>query len=306
MKSSSLIKVLVPVLVVGAGLIFWLGSSNTDSSVASNSYGKVRRQDLIQRVTISGQVYPKRRLDVKTPYTGYVRKLYVKIGERVKAGDPLITFSPSLGEGETNYPIRAAFNGVVTQVQSQEGEYLMNGSPAIVVRVDDLSELYVQASVPELDVAKIRVGQEAKIKISSLLGEIFKGVITETALAAVDKGDDRWGSSSSEYKIKVLIEAKESKLLPGMSALLDVITNKAENALVLSHEYIQQDDGRYFVTLASGEQKDITLGLQTEEAVEVKSGLNEGDRVRVIDFMSLPMGESEGGGRGRPGGRGRR
>jgi len=70
---------------------------------------------------------------------------------------------------------------------------------------------------------------------------------------------------------------------------MDVVTDKREKVLVLGHEYIQEEpSGGYFVTLESGEKRKITVGLQTEEAAEILSGLAEGDRTRPIDFLSLP------------------
>ena len=75
-------------------------------------------------MTISGVLWPKKRLDIKPPFNGYIEKIFVKIGDKVKAGTPLITFSPSLGKGETNFPVRSAFDGVVSQIIKTEGEYV--------------------------------------------------------------------------------------------------------------------------------------------------------------------------------------
>jgi multidrug efflux pump subunit AcrA (membrane-fusion protein) len=277
------------------GLLFWRGRSRSAAAAeggagAANSAttGKVERRDLVQRVTISGRVASKRRLDVKPSFAGYVQKIFVHIGDDVKAGDPLVTFSPSLGSSEANFPVRAAFAGKVTQVLKTEGESVTDtGDQNVVLRVEDLTDLFVQVSIPELDIAKVKVGQSALIKLSSLAGESFNGKITEIALSAKEK--DRWGSSSTEFQAKMLITSKDPRLLPGMSALCDVITNRAEKVLVLPHEYIQQDgEENYFVTTLDGQKRLIKLGMQTEEGAEVKSGLTEGEMVKAIDFLHLP------------------
>lgn len=274
-------------LVILVGVIYFVvGNRDESQTSGNNDIGVVKRQDLIQRVTISGQLWPRRRLDIKPPFVGYVEKIYVKIGDKVKAGMPLVTFSPSLGKGETNFPVRAAFDGVVTQIMKAEGEYVAeSGDQSLVVRVEDLAELFVRASVPELDITKLKVGQEATVRISSLVGETFKGRLSEIALSARDK--DRWASSSSEFQLKVLLANHDARFLPGMSALMDVITQRADQVLTLPHEYIYEEDGKYSVTTASGEKKDIVVGLQTDEAAEIKSGLSEGEKIQVIDFLSL-------------------
>ncbi len=288
MKFSKSIKlVLAAVVLILLSVWGWKkwGSANKNSA---GNVGLVKKQDLVQRVTVSGSLFPRHRLDVKPSFAGFVQKLYVKIGDNVKAGDPLVMFSPSMGRSESNYPVRASFSGRVTQVLKNEGEYVLeSGDQNLVLRIDDLSELYIQASVPELDIAKIKKGQKTKIRFSSLAGENFTGVIQEISMSARDK--DRWSSSSTEFQIKILLESHDPQLMPGMSALVDVITNKKDQVLTLAHEYIQEDpDGSYFVTTKQNVKQKVELGLQTEEAVEIKSGLNEGDSVRVIDFLNLP------------------
>ena len=249
--------------------------------------GVAARATLLQRVTVSGAVAPRKRQDVKPPYNGYVAKIYVKTGDRVRAGDPLVTFSPSLARDDANYPIRAAFAGIVSQVLRVEGEYVAEQSEQnLVARVDDVSELYVQASVPELDVAKTKIGQEAMIRVAALGSTNMRGKIAEIALSAREK--ERWSSSSSEFAMRVTILDRDPRLMPGMTALMDVITAKRVNVLALAHEYVQQDSEGSFVTLASGEVRRVTLGLQTEEAVEIVAGLREGERAQPIDYLNLP------------------
>lgn len=279
-------------LIAGLGiviLILWIALGRKSASTGADMQtGVVKRQDLIQRITISGPVTSLKRLDVKPSFVGYVQKIHVQVGDMVKPGDPLVTFSPSLSNSETNYPVRATFPGQVTMVLKTQGEYVADtGDQNLVIRVEDKSQLFVTASVPELDIAKVKVGQKASIKVSSLVGESFNGSIKEISLSAKDK--DRWSSSSTEFQIKIAIDSTDQRLFSGMSALCDVITARADKALVLTHEYIQpDDDGNYFVTLENGQKRNLKVGLQTDEGVEVKEGLQEGDRVRIIDFLSLP------------------
>lgn len=288
MKFSKASKISFVTVLVFA-LVLWAMLGRTPkAATAENSLGEVKRKDLIQRVTISGRISSRKRLDVKPSFNGYVQKIFVKIGDTVKAGDPLVTFSPSLSANETNYPVRAAFTGRVSQILKTEGESVSEtGDQNLVLRVEDLTQLYVLASVPELDIAKIKIGQKASVKVSSLVGESFQGKIGEISLSAKDK--DRWASGSTEFQTVITLASLDPRLLPGMSALCDVVTNRAEQALVLAHEFIQQDDkDNYFVTTASGEKRVLKLGLQTDEGVEIKEGLKEGEKVRVIDFLNLP------------------
>jgi len=288
MKSSWLIRFIV-VGVLGLIVVFVLDRPHESNGDANPNVARVARQDLTQRVTISGQVWPEHRLDIKPPFNGYITKIYVKIGDRLKRGAPIVTFSPSLSEGEINHPIRAGFDGIVTQVLRTEGEYVLEAGDQnnLVIRMEDFSNLYILGSVPELDIAKVKVGEEAMVRVSSLVGEIFKGKIIEMGLSAKDK--DRYGSSTAtEFQIRVKLDSHDPRLLPGMSAVMDVIAEKREKVLSLAHEFVQEDDKGFFVTTDRGSVKRVTIGMQTAEAVEIKEGLNEGDKVRAIDFLNLP------------------
>jgi multidrug efflux pump subunit AcrA (membrane-fusion protein) len=293
MSSRSNKKYVIPIvgILLVALVVFtivWMRKARTDTN--DSALGVVKRMDLVQRVTISGQIWPKKRLDIKPPYNGYVIKLFVKTGDHLKAGDPVVTFSPSLSGNESNFPIRTGFAGTVTQVLKTEGEYITEaGDQNLVARVEDLSELYVLSTVPELDVAKIKVGLDAVVKVSALVGETFDGVIKEIGLSAKDK--DRWSSSSTEFQVKVALKTHDPRLFPGMSAVMDVITDKRDNVLALPHEFIQEENNHYFVTTDSREKKTVTLGLQTSEAAEILTGVKEGEKVKPIDFLSLPKTE---------------
>ena len=287
MKFSTISK-FVLLLVVIAAAVFIVDRYQKAHAIVPFGIGQVTRMDLEQRVTISGQVQPKRRLDVKPPFAGYVEKIFVKVGDRVKANDPLITFSQTLVGDEKNYPVRATFPGVVTQILRLEGESVVDtGDQNIVLRVEDLSSLTVLASVPELDIAKIKRGQAAMVKIAALSSDVFDGEISEIAMGAREK--DRYGSSSTaEFQIRVLLKSHDPRILPGMSALMDVITDSRPNVLTLPHEFIQDSGGKYFITTVAGVKTPVTLGMQTEEAAEVKTGVVDKEKVRVIDFLNLP------------------
>jgi multidrug efflux pump subunit AcrA (membrane-fusion protein) len=290
MKFSNRSKLSMLVLILAAVLIAYAKSKSSKPDMqAGNQSVTATRQTLIQRVTIAGGIWPRKRLDVKPPFNGYIAKLFVKIGDHVKSRDPVVTFSPSLSGAENNFPMRVGFDGIVTQVLKQEGEYVTEtGDTNLVVRIEDLSELSVLATVPELDVAKIKIGQEAQVKLSAILGESFKGEIREIALSAKDKPQWSGGSTSSEFQIKVLLKTHDPRLVPGMSAMMDVITQKKENVLALGHEFVEEDKDGYFATLMTGEKRRLKVGMQTDEAVEIISGLNEGEKVRAIDFLNQP------------------
>lgn len=247
--------------------------------------GEARKDTMVQRVTIAGPIEAKRSTVVRAPYEGYVRRLYVSIGQRVKKGDPLVSVVQSLTGAEPAFPIRAPFEGVVVQVLKTEGQAVDKGdSKDYILRVDDLSELHVNAKAPEIDIAKLKKGQKAKVKVSSITEETFSAQVTEMALAATSKND--WQSTNVEFQVEITLTEGHPLLKPGMSAIVDVLTNQKENALLLDHEFIHKSGDQYYVLLENGKRQDIKVGIQNETSFEVLEGLSEHQRVRQVDFLA--------------------
>src|SRR6185437_8297322 len=154
--------------------------------------GTVIRGELVQRVTIAGSVVPIHKSVLAAPYAGYVRKIFVHVGDHVQAGQPIISVSQTLRSDSTPlFPLRAPFDGTVVQVLKSEGEYVdpannQNGANNLV-RIDDLSHLYVSANIPEVEIEKLKDGQGAVLKASAILDRTYHGVIKSISLAATDQ-----------------------------------------------------------------------------------------------------------------------
>jgi multidrug efflux pump subunit AcrA (membrane-fusion protein) len=273
-------------------VIAFLGTAAIDkessllTSSPLKSIGVVERTNLFQQVTVAGIVAPLRRTLVNPPYSGYVRHLYVGLGDLVKQGDPLVILTPSLRDRtEEAFPLRAPFSGRVVQLLHSEGEYVeekKDNSP--ILRVDDLSQLFVQSDVGEADINKIRKGQEVLIRANSVSSRTYKGIIRSIALAAKEKKEWSRSGDRVEFEARMEILDKDDQIRPGMSAIVDIITAKRNQVLSLAQEYIQKIDDSYFVTLENGEKRKITIGLKGDENFEILEGLKEKDRIRLVDF----------------------
>mgnify|MGYP000863163838 CR=1 FL=1 len=287
MKNFLSKKIILGLLILGAfGSVVYFRSSNSVSG-SKSGYGTVIKQDIMQRVTIAGTVTPLKKTIVTAPYNGYVKKLFVKIGDKVKQGDPIVSVVQSLQASDSSFPLRSPLSGVVVQIEKSEGEYVKEGDPKeFILRIDDTSKLYVVANAPEIDRVKVKAGQDAIINASAILSRKYKGVIRDLSLAAREK--DQWSRSQVvEFPIRIEITDSDETIKSGMSVVIDVITAKKENVLTLRHEFIRRENEKHFVVLASGKRKDIQVGIQNEEGFEIVSGLREGERIKQIDFSEM-------------------
>lgn len=269
-----------------AGIAWQLSRGTAEAGKPGKRYGKVQRGDLQQRVTVSGLVYPLRRTVFVAPYSGYVRKVYVAVGQKVAAGDPIVSVVSNLMSPEQVFPIRAPFAGTVVDVPKNEGEYVTEKDVKdVMVRVDDLSKFFVVSKAPELEAARIRKGMEVEVRVSAIKAGTLKGIVRTVDLAA--KEGDGWKQQQATFDVRVEILNPPADIRPGQSAVIDIVTNKFENVLYLEHEFINQDADKYFVITKKGVRKPVEIGRQSDLAVEIKGGLNEGDEVEQIDFLKL-------------------
>ena len=272
------------VLILATGYYFKQKSATKAGAIQTF---KVQKGELLQRVTIAGVIEALKTTVVTAPYDGYVQKIFVKIGDKVKEGDPLVSITQSLQATESVYPIRAPFGGTIVQVLKTEGQFVKQGDTKdFLIRLDDISKLYVNASVPEIDIVKIKKGQEAIVKASPILDRSYKGTVKDISLAATLQ-ESYNNRSQAEYLVKLEILDIDEQLKPGMSTVLDIIPAKKADILTVPHEYIDKQGEKYFVTSKEGLQKEIIVGMQNESIVEIVSGLKEGDEITQVDFINL-------------------
>lgn len=283
----------IALLIAGGGGSWWYQARKTSShGPSAETMGEIKKGDLIQRVTISGMISPVHSVSIVAPYDGYVRKLYVKIGDKVREGDPLVTISQlAHSKNEELYPVASPIHGQVVSITKREGESVEHTATAstqnAILRVDDVSKLYVECDVAEMDYPKLKIGQSVVIRASALASKSYHGRIE--AIAQASKAQGMWDRSRVEFAVRVLVTDADPQLRPGMSTIVDVITGELKNVLVLRHEYIWKDKSqeKYYVITAAGEKKDISVGEQNDEVFEIRSGLAEGTLLKQVDYSAM-------------------
>ncbi|MEO5969062.1 MAG: efflux RND transporter periplasmic adaptor subunit [Bdellovibrionia bacterium] len=279
--------------LLSAGISLAMLASCSVNKPSTTPLGTVVRGELTQRVSFSGNITPNRKSIITAPYSGYVRNIYVHMGETVREGAPIVSMAQSLKESGTEiFPLRAPFTGTVVQVLKKQGEYAdpqnTQGGNALV-RIDDLTQLFVEAAAPEVEILKLVVGQEAVIRATAIPGKTYRGKIQQISQASIEQRD--WDRARVEFPVSIQILDRDVQLKPGMSVVVDILTLKLSKVLLLPHEFIQKKGGQFFVKSEKGEKKEIEVGAQNEEVFEILKGLNEGEKVQQTDFLTLIQSE---------------
>lgn len=277
-------RILIILILVGAGLLF-AKYYYKPKTVTSNRHTTLKYSTFIKEITFSGIVTPIRQAKIVAPYSGYIKKLYVKIGQAVQKGDPIVSITESLHTDEKVYPMRAPYQGTVVSVPYVEGEFVRKGDAANpVVRIDDLHKFYVAADVSELDILKIKIGQEAKIQVLSISHKTYQGAVSSIAMAPKSRRGG-YTRSHSGYPIKIEILHRDDLLKPGMSAVVKIILSKKDSILKLPYEFVLKLDSKYYVILKNGKRIPVTIGAQTGNEVIIKHGVPVGSVVQQVDYF---------------------
>lgn len=282
-KFSTSVKWLVMLgclLLLALVVFFSLTASNENVRTIT-----VKRANVVQKVTVAGMIVPLRQNGIASSYAGYIQKIFVKMGQKVKKGDPIVSITESSQSNETVYPIRAPYDGIVTLIRQAEGEATQGGSDNFIVRVDDWSKFFLEAEVPEINMPSIKAGQLASVRVLPILNQIYNGIVQAVALAP-----PRQAGSDSEYAAypaRIEILNPDDKLRPGMSAVADITVAEKKGILLLPREFVNRNgDDFYYVILKNGKKRAVTLGMQSTEGIEIKGGLKEGEVVKQVNYLA--------------------
>lgn len=172
--------------------------------------------------------------------------------------------------------LRSPISGIITKIDAETGEIAIANEKIISVISDGLYE--IEVNIPEVDVAKTKVGQEAEITLDAYgPDEIFPAVISEIEPAeTVVEG-------VSTYKTILVFIQNDQRIRSGMTANIDIITDKRKNVLAAPSRAIRSKNNHKYVIVGKEEkEKVVEVGLKGIDGLtEIKSGLKEGDLVLV-------------------------
>ena len=210
--------------------------------------------------------------------------------------------------------IFAPRDGTISKLSVELGERVVGTAQMAgteIVRVANLNNMEVEVDVNETDIVKVNVGDSTIVEVDAYLKREFKGVVTEIANTAentlsVDQ------VTNFKVKVRILPESykdlsadkpeNSSPFRPGMTATVDIITNKKENiigvpisAIVIKtdtssarskkiiKETISSKTEKFecvFVKIGDvAKLRVITTGIQDDSNIQITSGLKEGDEV---------------------------
>lgn len=157
------------------------------------------------------------------------------------------------------------------------------------MQIADLSKMKVTVQVGEKDIAKIAVGQSANVTYPAFPDIVSQGTVT--AIASVANSDSNYSGGSVTFNVDILIDAPDSRLKPGMTAEVSVVTEQLDNVVMVPTMALMTEDGEnYYVNVATdAEGKEtrrvkVTVVMQNDnEAVVGKTQVKRDDQGNEIN-----------------------
>lgn len=185
---------------------------------------------------------------------------------------------------ESKGSITAENDGVVTLVEATEGA-ITNGMQPVVI-VQDTENLQALASLGKYDANKIKLGQEVIIKSGS---NKYKGKVSFIDPAATKSLSPAGGETTLGIKIDITDKAPDLKI--DFDVDVDILLGQASNAVKVPAEAIRPAKGEknyvYVVENGVAREREVTIGLQSDMEVEIKSGISSGERVILNPSASI-------------------
>ncbi len=177
--------------------------------------------------------------------------------------------------------VRAPRDGVILQKIVEQGTIVTSGRSVVgqgtdIVQLGDLTKMFVEVQLDEVDVGKVQVGQPVSISIDAFPDEQFQGVVTRIDPQAVSQ------QNITTVLTTVQVKNPDKRLKPEMTTTCEFLVGQVESALYLPSRAVEKMDGKYGVMVAAGQElttASVQVGLVGDENTEIVAGLKEGDEV---------------------------
>lgn len=183
--------------------------------------------------------------------------------------------------------ITSPVDGIVISKSVEVGQTVAASfsTPELFSVAEDLSQMEIEASVVEADIAKVAVGQPVHFSVDSFPNDTFLGTVKQVRNKALTT------SNVVTYSVIIAIDNSDLKLKPGMTANVEIITAQKENALLVPNaalRFYMDDNKRYqekgIWVLKKGKPQRIAIkeGISDDENTEIMSDeISTGDKVIV-------------------------
>jgi len=184
--------------------------------------------------------------------------------------------------------ITAPFDGTVLSIGQKTDDQVSPGT--VAVQVADLSELFVEVPISEVDIPEIQLDQKVSLFFDAYYDEEFFGVVSDIS----DTAERSTGIVNYTVTIKLdALDEQSDRIKPGMTAAVNILTSEKPDVLVVPAEAVVSRDGKQYVyVLRNGvpEMVEVKIGSYSSQQAEIlETTIDEGEAIVINppnDIMS--------------------
>lgn len=151
-----------------------------------------------------------------------------------------------------------------------------------IITLPDTSLMQVKFRIHESRTGKIAIGQKATVEVEGLPGVVLKGEVTRIAPLA-DSQNSWFNPDLKEYDAEITLEKNSHPLKPGVTARAEIVVQTVTNSLAVPIQAVYSRGAHSYVFVGrdqgSAEPVVVTTGVSSDQYIDIKKGLNEGDVV---------------------------
>ena len=185
--------------------------------------------------------------------------------------------------------ILAPAEGTVLDILVIEGQVVVAAasvnSGTELMTFADLSQLLINSHVNQVDAPRLIPGQAVEVNMSDTASEPVRAHIEFIAPLALVRNNIKG------FEVHALIEENDGRLKPGMSVSMSVPVDKADGAVSVPVSAIFKENKQSVVYVRKGdatEKRNVTVGVNNMSFVEIKSGVNEGEEILLVEPTLAP------------------
>ncbi len=150
-----------------------------------------------------------------------------------------------------------------------------------IITIPDMNQMGVKVNIHEGSIKSIQKGQKAHIRIDAYPDEELTGDVVKVGI--LPDAQNRWMNPDLKvYEVQISIPGRREWLRPGLSAEVEILIKEIPDVLYVPIQAVVPIDGErvcYVTGLTKNEKRGIQVGEFNNEFIEIKKGLNEGEKV---------------------------
>lgn len=303
-----------------------IAALDTNKKLPLVSVRQIQADTFDHYIEVQGDVMTDQNIVIYPEFSGILKKIHVKMGDRVSEGQLMATIDDGglrkqlqaaesqaelakttferqerlwkkdigsemqflnaktqaessqkqveqLREQLAKAQVKAPFSGIVDDIIADEGQLLAPGQSPII-RVVNLSKMYVKSDVPETYLSTVSRGKKVMV---------YLPVLDTTIIATITKVSNYISPDNRTFKIEIDLPSKNNMIKPNLMAKVKINDYRNEQAILVPQGLISENsEGSQYLYKAKMSRDGKTA---VTEKVIIKTGLKQGDMIEVKEGL---------------------